>query len=181
MNNKLQTASEASYREASNLPQKLQKHQAFEAELTANEGQLEAVIRQGNKLLNSTRGSSEVIETRVNDLQDIWTLLSEMSANKGQRLQEAIQKQTFERNVGDLETWISEVENMLASKDYGKDLKSATNLLKRHQLLEGNITSHEDRVTDILQQADAFVEAEHFMKDEIAERAATVFERFEVF
>lgn len=178
MNNKLQTASVASYREASNLSQKLQKHQAFEAELTANRGQLDAVIKEGETVLSSSRGSSEVIETRLKDLKDLWTLLSEMSTNKGQRLQEAIQKQTFERNVGDLETWIGEVETVLASDDCGKDLKSVLNLLKKHQLLESDIAAHEDRVTEILQQADAFVQADHFMKDEIAERAASVFERF---
>lgn len=51
MADKLKTASDESYRDLTNLERKLQKHEAFERELHANEGQLRAV----NKV--STKGS----------------------------------------------------------------------------------------------------------------------------
>lgn len=38
--------------------------------------------------------------------------------------------------VKDLEFWLGEVETLLASEDYGRDLASIENLLKKHQLLE---------------------------------------------
>lgn len=177
MNEKLQTASEASYRETSNLLQKQQKHQTFEAELAANKGQLDNVLRAGQALSESTPQSRETVETRLKDVKELWKLLGDMSSSKGQRLKEAIQRQTFEKNVGDLETWIYEVENTLASKDFGKDVKSANNLIKKHQLLEADITSREERVNDILSQAIEFVEADHFEKDEIEDRAKAVAER----
>ena len=116
MNEKLQTASEASYRETSNLVQKQQKHQTFEAELTANKGQLDNVLSTGQALVNSTPRSRETIEAKLKDLNELWKFLADMSSNKGQRLKEAIQRQTFEKNVGDLESWITENENSLASK-----------------------------------------------------------------
>lgn len=40
----------------------------------------------------------------------------------------------------------SQVEALLASEDYGKDLASVNNLLKKHQLLEADISAHEVRV-----------------------------------
>ena len=116
MNEKLQTASEASYRETSNLVQKQQKHQTFEAELTANKGQLDNVLSTGRALVNSTPRSRETVEAKLKDLNELWKFLADMSSNKGQRLKEAIQRQTFEKNVGDLESWITENENSLASK-----------------------------------------------------------------
>ena len=116
MNEKLQTASEASYRETSNLVQKQQKHQTFEAELTANKGQLDNVLSTGQALVNSTPRSHETVEAKLKDLNELWKFLGDMSSNKGQRLKEAIQRQTFEKNVGDLESWITENENSLASK-----------------------------------------------------------------
>ena len=116
MNEKLQTASEASYRETSNLVQKQQKHQTFEAELTANKGQLDNVLTTGQALVNSTPRSRETVEAKLKDLNELWKFLADMSSNKGQRLKEAIQRQTFEKNVGDLESWITENENSLASK-----------------------------------------------------------------
>ena len=116
MNEKLQTASEASYRETSNLVQKQQKHQTFEAELTANKGQLDNVLSTGQALVNSAPQSRETVEAKLKDLNELWKFLADMSSNKGQRLKEAIQRQTFEKNVGDLESWITENENSLASK-----------------------------------------------------------------
>ena len=116
MNEKLQTASEASYRETSNLVQKQQKHQTFEAELTANKGQLDNVLSTGQALVNSTPRSRETVEAKLKDLNELWKFLGDMSSNKGQRLKEAIQRQTFEKNVGDLESWITKNENSLASK-----------------------------------------------------------------
>lgn len=116
MKDKLQTASEASYRETSNLLQKQQKHQTFEAELAANKGQLDHVLRAGQTLLTSTPRSRETVEARLKDVEELWKFLGDMSNNKGQRLKEAIQRQSFEKNVGDLESWINEIETTLASK-----------------------------------------------------------------
>ena len=44
---KLQTASDESYRDPTNLQSKLQKHQAFEAELSANKGRVDSVEQVG--------------------------------------------------------------------------------------------------------------------------------------
>lgn len=135
MNEKLQTASEASYRETSNLLQKQQKHQTFEAELTANKGQLDNVLSTGQALVNSTPRSRETVEAKLKDLNELWKFLGDMSSNKGQRLKEAIQRQTFEKNVGDLESWITENENSLASKVSVHQRSLLENLKKNEHLL----------------------------------------------
>ena len=36
-----------------------------------------------------------------------------------------------------------QVEQMLGSEEYGKDLSSVQNLLKKHQLLEADVAAHE--------------------------------------
>lgn len=46
MADKMKTATDESYRDLSNLERKLQKHEAFERELQANEGQLRAVNKE---------------------------------------------------------------------------------------------------------------------------------------
>ena len=46
MAEKLKTATDESYRDLTNLERKLQKHEAFERELHANEGQLRAVNKE---------------------------------------------------------------------------------------------------------------------------------------
>lgn len=45
-------------------------------------------------------------------------------------------------SVKDLEFWLGEVETLLSSEDYGRDLASIENLLKKHQLIEADIATH---------------------------------------
>ena len=45
INQKLQTATDESYREPTNLEGKIQKHQAFDAEITANKGRMDTVCK----------------------------------------------------------------------------------------------------------------------------------------
>ena len=48
---KLQLATEESYRDPANIQSKHQKHQAFEAELAANAERIQAVLAMGNNLI----------------------------------------------------------------------------------------------------------------------------------
>ena len=73
--------------------------------------------------------------------------------------------------------WVYLLNIKLFLKDFGKDIKSVNNLIKKHQLLEADITSHEERVNEMLVQAAEFVEADHFEKDDIEDRAKAVAER----
>ena len=41
----------------------------------------------------------------------------------------------------------SQVEALLSSEDYGKDLDSVQNLLKKHQFIEADIAAHEVYIT----------------------------------
>jgi len=57
MVDKLKTATDESYKDLTNLERKLQKHEAFEQELHANEGQLRAVSKESMRdsiILGST-------------------------------------------------------------------------------------------------------------------------------
>lgn len=52
LTDKMKTASDETYRDLNNLERKLQKHEAFERELRANEGQLRAVNKAGKALIS---------------------------------------------------------------------------------------------------------------------------------
>jgi spectrin alpha len=47
---------------------------------------------------------------------------------------------------------LGEVESLLNTDDHGKDLASVQNLMKKHQLVEADIMSHEDRIKDMNEQ-----------------------------
>ena len=131
---KLQIALDDSYRDPTNLQAKLQKHQAFEAELMANRNRVDAVISEGQGLRDDDHYQSEDIKKRMEEVETNWEALLAASSEKKDKLTDAYQALQFNRIVDDLLTWMDEVENQLMSEDHGKDLTSVKNLLKKHQV-----------------------------------------------
>ncbi|XP_013909675.1 PREDICTED: spectrin alpha chain, non-erythrocytic 1-like, partial [Thamnophis sirtalis] len=178
---KLQTASDESYKDPTNIQSKHQKHQAFEAELHANADRIRGVIDVGNSLIDrgACAGSEEAVKSRLAALADQWEFLVQKSAEKSQKLKEANRQQNFNTGIKDFDFWLSEVEALLASEDYGKDLASVNNLLKKHQLLEADISAHEDRLKDLNGQADSLMTSSAFDTSQVKDKRDTINGRFQ--
>uniref|UniRef100_A0A0G2K1E7 Spectrin alpha chain, non-erythrocytic 1 n=1 Tax=Rattus norvegicus TaxID=10116 RepID=A0A0G2K1E7_RAT len=178
---KLQTASDESYKDPTNIQSKHQKHQAFEAELHANADRIRGVIDMGNSLIErgACAGSEDAVKARLAALADQWQFLVQKSAEKSQKLKEANKQQNFNTGIKDFDFWLSEVEALLASEDYGKDLASVNNLLKKHQLLEADISAHEDRLKDLNSQADSLMTSSAFDTSQVKEKRDTINGRFQ--
>lgn len=99
-------------------------------------------------------------------------------SNKIVNLRCIVQALLFTRTLEELEGWVDEVESQLQSEDHGKDLASTSNLLKRHTLLEHDVTSHGEQCSQLADTAAAFQRSNHFMKEEIQERAHAVINRY---
>ncbi|GFO34699.1 spectrin beta chain, non-erythrocytic 5-like, partial [Plakobranchus ocellatus] len=175
---KLQVALDESYRDPTNLQAKLQKHTAFEAELAANRNRVDAVVEEGQSLVEAEHYARADIHKRLEELELSWQALIHASADKKDRLQDAHQAMLFNRVVSDLASWMDEVENQLMSEDHGKDLSSVNSLLNKHQQLEQDIASHQEKVTDVLDAAQVFKEAKHFMNKELQASARAISDRY---
>ncbi|MCP9263394.1 Spectrin alpha chain [Dirofilaria immitis] len=178
---KFQVAQEESYRDPTHIQQKHQKQQAFEAELAANADRIATLITAGQNLIDASKcaGGEDAVSQRLKALNDQWELLVKTTSEKSYRLKEANKQKSFMAAVKDLEFWLGEVESLLASEDYGKDLTSIENLLKKHQLLEADIAAHADRVNEMNMQADNLLESEQFDQPEISNRRKAINERHE--
>uniref|UniRef100_A0A8C5QUK2 Spectrin alpha chain, non-erythrocytic 1 n=1 Tax=Leptobrachium leishanense TaxID=445787 RepID=A0A8C5QUK2_9ANUR len=178
---KLQTASDESYKDPTNIQSKHQKHQAFEAELHANADRIRGVKEMGNSLIDrgACAGSEDAVKARLVALDDQWHFLVQKSAEKSQKLKEANRQQNFNTGIKDFDFWLSEVEALLASEDYGKDLASVNNLLKKHQLLEADISAHEDRLKDLNGQADSLMTSSAFDTTQVKEKRNAINDRFQ--
>ena len=105
-------------------------------------------------------------------------MLQETSELKKNRLNDAYQALLFGRTLDEFETWMDEVETQLQSEDHGKDLSSVANLLKRHTNLENDVLGHNEACESIKETAASFQKSNHFMCDEIQERAAVTINRY---
>uniref|UniRef100_A0A8D2Q8R0 Spectrin alpha chain, non-erythrocytic 1 n=1 Tax=Varanus komodoensis TaxID=61221 RepID=A0A8D2Q8R0_VARKO len=181
VNEKMKTATDEAYKDPSNLQGKVQKHQAFEAELSANQSRIDALEKAGQKLIDVKHYASEEVAARMHEVISLWKKLLEATELKGKthQLREANQQQQFNRNVEDIELWLYEVEGHLASDDYGKDLTNVQNLQKKHALLEADVAAHQDRIDGITIQARQFQEAGHFDADNIKKKQEALVTRYE--
>ena len=66
-----------------NLQGKLQKHQAFEAELNANESRLDAIDASGKELIDGEHYASDKVQERLDELHELWHQLFSKSKDKG--------------------------------------------------------------------------------------------------
>uniref|UniRef100_A0A8C4X8M7 Spectrin alpha chain, non-erythrocytic 1 n=1 Tax=Erpetoichthys calabaricus TaxID=27687 RepID=A0A8C4X8M7_ERPCA len=179
INEKMKTATDEAYKDPSNLQGKVQKHQAFEAELSANQSRIDALQKAGQELINANHYASDEVSGRMDEVSSMWKRLLEATELKGIKLREANQQQQFNRNVEDIELWLYEVEGHLSSDDYGKDLTSVQNLQKKHALLEADVAAHQDRIDGITIQARQFQEAGHFDADNIKKKQEALVARYE--
>lgn len=145
---KLQLATEESYKDPANIQSKHQKHQAFEAELAANSDRIQSVLANGTNLIQKKQcaGSEQAVSRRLESIADQWVFLTQKTTEKTTKLKEANKQRTYIAAVKDLDFWLGEVESLLTSEDAGKDLASVQNLMKKHQLVEADIQAHEDRI-----------------------------------
>ncbi|KAK2588759.1 hypothetical protein KPH14_001641 [Odynerus spinipes] len=178
LHQKQQVASDENYRDSSNLQSKIQKHTAFESELIANKGRIASVVNEGEALIEENHYASKEIQDRLEDLEGEWRLLQETSELKKNRLNDAYQALLFGRTLDEFETWMDEVETQLQSEDHGKDLSSVANLLKRHTNLENDVLGHNEACESIKETAASFAKSNHFMSDEIQERALATINRY---
>ncbi|XP_067682927.1 spectrin beta chain, non-erythrocytic 5-like isoform X3 [Haliotis asinina] len=178
INEKLQVALDESYRDPVNLQNKLQKHTAFEAELTSNRNRVDAVVHEGQGLIDDSHYATPDIRKRLEELELSWQALIAASTEKKDRLQDAYRAMLFNRVADDLNTWMDEVENQLESEDHGKDLTTVNALLKKHQQLEQDISTHQEKVQDVLDAAQVFKESRHFLNKELQATAREVSDRY---
>ncbi|XP_063696613.1 spectrin alpha chain [Culicoides brevitarsis] len=175
---KLKFATDDSYLDPTNLNGKVQKHQNFEQELTANKSRIEDITTLGQELIDKNHYASDRINSRMQEIVTLWETLVQASDRKGCKLQEASHQQQYNRTVEDIELWLSEIEGQLLSEDYGKDLTSVQNLQKKHALLEADVMAHQDRIENIKQAANQFVESGHFDADNIRAKEAGLSKRY---
>merc|ERR1719334_1626522 len=177
---KLQLAQEENYKDPANIQSKHQKHQAFEAELTANADRIQSVLAMGQNLIDKKQcsGSEDAVQNRLESIAEQWELVTQKTSEKSMKLKEANRQRTFIAAVKDLDFWLGEAESILTTDEVGKDLASVQNLMKKHQLVEADIIAHEDRIKDMNEQAESLVESGQFDSADIRDKKNNISERY---
>ncbi|CAH1719477.1 unnamed protein product [Chironomus riparius] len=178
LNQKLQVALDECYKEPSNLQSKIQKHAVFDAELMANSTRISSIITEGECLIDAEHFASNEIQQQLELIESEWSKLQEASRYKKIRLVQAYDALLFLRSLDELNGWMDEIETHLSTEDYGKDLASVNNMIKKHQNLEADVAHHMEIIEQITKQDENFLNSDHFLKDELHEKAMNTVRRY---
>jgi spectrin beta len=74
------------------------------------------------------------IESLCVELQDAWQDLQDQAQDRSRKLDLSLKAQQFFFEAGEVESWLSEKNDVLSSTDYGHDRDAASKLLTKHKV-----------------------------------------------
>ncbi|OTF69634.1 hypothetical protein BLA29_011962, partial [Euroglyphus maynei] len=161
INEKLQVALDESWKDPTNLQAKIQKHQAFEAEVHAHANAIAELDATGNDMISQQHFASEVIKQRLEELHRLWEMLMIKMNNKGYQLQQAFILVQFLRRCDEIMYWIKDKEAIVSSGDIGQDLEHVEVLQKNFDEFKKDMASQEIRINEIDRDANALIQKDH--------------------
>lgn len=167
---KLQAASEESYRDPTNLQAKIQKHQAFEAEVSAHSNAIVSLDNTGQEMINQSHFASDVIQRRLDELHRLWELLLSRLAEKGMKLQQALVLVQYLRHCEEVMFWIKDKEAFVTADEFGHDLEHVEVLQRKFDEFQKDMASQEYRVIEVNELADKLIQDGHPEQDTIVRR-----------
>ncbi|NXE64048.1 SPTN5 protein, partial [Calcarius ornatus] len=178
INEKNSIAQDDSWKDPSNLQTKLQRHQAFQAEIMANRNHFDSIKSEGEKMLHERHYAPEAIQSRLQEMEELWEELLASCQDKWTKLQDAYKGLHFQRNVEDTEKWLEGVENDLKAPYNDNDLVVLNSHLKKQEELEEDIAAHRDRLQELVVTAQQFQKEKHFLADELEEKVDELVQRY---
>ncbi|EZA49654.1 hypothetical protein DMN91_005852 [Ooceraea biroi] len=167
---KLQAASDESYKDPTNLQAKIQKHQAFEAEVAAHSNAIVLLDNTGSEMITQHHFASDIIRKRLEELHRLWELLLSRLADKGLKLQQALVLVQFIRHCDEVMFWIHDKEAFVTTDEFGHDLEHVEVLQRKFDEFQKDMASQEYRVTEVNELADKLLLDGHPERDTILRR-----------
>lgn len=94
-------------------------------------------------------------------MQEAWTDLQSKAQQRAQKLELSLKAQQYFFEASEVESWLNERNDVLASTDYGRDRDAATKLLTKHKALELELDTYNAIVVEMGRGAQAMITAQH--------------------
>ena len=192
-------AQDDTYRDTANIHTKYLRHQAFQAEILSNKERLVALKQHGEQLKDEHRQSidANLIDQRIDELDQAWNNLESVTREKGERLFDANRSKLFQQSITNLDEFMLNIEKHLyageptASNDQVdtqtavstlepvENNLTATNLLLLKQTtIEEELLKRQQQVDELRVQAEKLKQIEPEKSEEIDSKRLQVEEKF---
>lgn len=119
---------------------KIQKHEAFEAEVAAHYNAIVALDDCGNELIRNGHYASQKVQERLDEIHRLWEELKSRLQLKSVRLQQSLRLVKFLRDCDEFLFWIQDKEVFVMSEETGHDLEHVQVLQKKYEEFQkGNL------------------------------------------
>ncbi|XP_026520111.1 spectrin beta chain, non-erythrocytic 5 [Notechis scutatus] len=181
MSEKNSIALDESWRDPSNLQAKLQKHQTFQAEIVANKNHLNRIKTEGEKMLHERHYASGVLQSRLQEIDELWDELLENCEEKKRKILDAYKALQFLHIVDEADKWLEDLESDMKIPESSDNLLILNDLLKKQEELETSFAAHRDHFQSLINNVQELQEEKHFLADEIEIRVDQVVHRYKSF
>merc|ERR1712242_216041 len=139
----------------------MQKQQLIETKMLVKTQQLEELDDQANKLEKMEPEKGEEIRMRKMKVDERFT---KIQAPIGARKRELMKKKEtfqFKRDVEDENLWTDEKLSVASSQEVGNSLQAVNLLLKKHKMMQQEISNHEHRVNSVMESGQKMISEGH--------------------
>ncbi|KAM6459310.1 spectrin beta chain, non-erythrocytic 5 isoform 3-T3 [Liasis olivaceus] len=181
MSEKNSIALDESWRDPSNLQAKLQKHQTFQAEIVANSNHLNRIKTEGEKMLHEGHYASDVLQSRLQEIDELWDELLENCEEKKRKFLDAYKAVQFLHIVDDVDKWLEDLDSEMKTPESSDNLLILNDFLKKQEELEASFAAHRDQIQSLINTVQELQQEKHFLADEIEIRVDQVVHRYKSF
>ncbi|KAL1785833.1 spectrin beta chain, non-erythrocytic 5 [Sigmodon hispidus] len=128
------------------------KHKVLQAEMEARVGHVNGVLSSGRSLATSGHLQAQHIVQQCQKLEDHWAELEQACEARAHCLQQAATVQQYLQKVSEIESWVEEKRPLASSEDYGSDEAATYGLIRRHQMLQQELSLYWSFVEELEQR-----------------------------
>ena len=147
------------------------QNQELRTEITGRRDKFSYLLSLGKEVQASRIGEKEFIQAQINLLAQERDALEVSWADRNKQLSEAKELQQFIRSADYATTILNSQEAALNSEDVGEDLASVDTLLRQHEYFEKIYTVQQQKLQEILDQADKLMQGGHYDAVGISKRS----------
>jgi Spectrin repeat. len=139
-------ASEDYGRDVEHVELLIQTFESFLNGLTASESRVTSCLASGRTLLSENHPESARINAKLEETQQLWEDLKELSHARQEALAGAKQVHVFDRTADETIAWILEKDAVICAEDYGQDLETIQSLVRKHEGFEADLAAVKEQV-----------------------------------
>lgn len=137
------------------------KNKKLQSEIVGHQPMIMRALTTGQVLVEQQHPEQQRVQELCEQLEQAWANLNDQATNRARKLELSLKAQQYLSEAGEIETWLGERNNVLNSKDYGRDRDSATKLLTKHKTIELELDTYSGIISEMGHAATAMVSAKH--------------------